>query len=171
MAASCTYQLSSPSCSTRAIQKSRILNKKYWSFLENRRMDHLRFQREGRQEKKNTRDEIEKGNQMTALRFRQESTSDIPGLPAKVLDPIFCLSSPYFASSLSLFPLSLSLLPVSQVVTTSFTSESVAPGCSLLTASAQIHTHTQALKAENPAVQILENLQVWRKKEHDDKPF
>ena len=66
-----------------------------------------------------------------------------------------------FASSLSLFQ--LSLLPVSQVVTTSLISESVAPGCSLLTASAQIHTQT-TLKIENPAVQILENLQVWRKK-------
>ena len=33
-AAHTTYQLSSPSCSTRAIQKSLTLNKKYFSFLE-----------------------------------------------------------------------------------------------------------------------------------------
>jgi len=30
-AAHTTYQLSSPSCSTRAIQKSLTLNKKYWT--------------------------------------------------------------------------------------------------------------------------------------------
>ena len=33
-AADTTYQLSSPSCSTRAIQKSLTLNEKYLSFLE-----------------------------------------------------------------------------------------------------------------------------------------
>ena len=51
-----TYQLSSPSCSTRALQKSLTLNEKYLSFLERKkvkRMDH-------QQKKKMTRQKEQK---------------------------------------------------------------------------------------------------------------
>ena len=39
-AASCTYQLSSPRCSTRAIQKSLTLNKKYLRFFWKKSQEH-----------------------------------------------------------------------------------------------------------------------------------
>ena len=72
-----TYQLSSPSCSTRAIQKSLTLNEKYLSFPEKQKRPEngpLAEKRQDRKSKrtrqKNTREEIGKGNQMTALRFQ-----------------------------------------------------------------------------------------------------
>ena len=76
-AAHTTYQWSSPSCLTRAIQKSLTLNDKYlrvfWKKV--RRMDHQqkndkteRARGLGRRKKKKRGDR--KGNQMTALRFQ-----------------------------------------------------------------------------------------------------
>ena len=75
-AAHTTYQLSSPSCSKRAIQKSLTLNEKYlrvfWKKV--RRMDHqqkkMTRQKEQKDQAEKTREEIGKGNQMTALRFQ-----------------------------------------------------------------------------------------------------
>ena len=76
-AAHTTYQLSSPSCSTRAIQKSLItLNEKYLSFLEKRQENGpLAKKRQDRKSKrtrqeKERREEIGKGNQMAALKFQ-----------------------------------------------------------------------------------------------------
>ena len=75
-AAHTTYQLLSPSCSTRSIQKSLTLNKqKIDSFLEKRQKNgSLAEKRQDRKSKrtrqKKTIEEIGKGNQMTALRFQ-----------------------------------------------------------------------------------------------------
>ena len=74
-AAHTTYQLSSPSCSTRAIQKSLTFNKKYLSFLEKsqengRLAEKWQDRKSKRTRQKKTREEIGKGNQMTALRFQ-----------------------------------------------------------------------------------------------------
>ena len=83
MAASCTYHRpSSPSCSTRAIQKSLALNEKYlrvfWKKVEK------------------TREEIGKGNQMTALRFHtggrhQTSPASLRGSCRNMLGGPNCL--------------------------------------------------------------------------------
>ena len=76
-AAHTTYQLSSPSCSTRAIQKSLTLNKKIFEFSGKKsgesslaeKWQDRKSKRTRQKEKKKTREKIEKGNQMTALRF------------------------------------------------------------------------------------------------------
>ena len=77
-AAHTTYQLSSPSCSTRAIQKNLTLNEKYLSFLEKSQENgplaekwQDRKSKRTRQKRKKTREEIGNGNQMTALRERE----------------------------------------------------------------------------------------------------
>ena len=76
-AARTTYQLSSPSCSTRTIQKipKKISTKKFGEFpgKKVRRMDHQ--QKLDRTERtrglgRKMREEIGKGNQMMALRFQ-----------------------------------------------------------------------------------------------------
>ena len=74
-AAHTTYQLSSPSCSTRAIQKSLTINDKYLSFLEKSQengpsAEKWEDRRSKRTRQEKTREEIGKGNQMTALRFQ-----------------------------------------------------------------------------------------------------
>ena len=79
MAASCTYQLlSSPSCSTRAIQKSLNFHEKYLSFpgREKKKIRRIDYQEKNDQTERarglgrKTREEIGKRNQMTALRFQ-----------------------------------------------------------------------------------------------------
>ena len=86
-AAHTTYQLSSLSCSTRTIQKSLTLNEKEFSgekkkkageWTNSRKMTRQKLRGLGR----TTREEIGKGNQMTALRFQMGETADIPGLPS-----------------------------------------------------------------------------------------
>ena len=67
-AAHTTYQLSSLSCSTRAIQKSLTLNEKYLSFLEKKSGEWTISWKMTRQ--KEQEDSAEKTNQMTALRFQ-----------------------------------------------------------------------------------------------------
>ena len=72
-AAHTTYHLSS--CSARTIQKSLTFNEKYLRiFLKKvRRMDHQQTNDEterARGRGRKTREEIRKGNQMTALRFQ-----------------------------------------------------------------------------------------------------
>ena len=71
MAAS--YQQSS-GCSTRAVQKSLTLNKKYLSFLEKHQENGPFAEKWQDRKSKRTRQkktkEIGKGNQMTALRFQ-----------------------------------------------------------------------------------------------------
>ena len=75
-AAPTTYQLSSPSCSTRAIPKSLTFNEKYLRLVfwretksqENGRTISRKITRPKKQENYAEREEIEKGNQMTALR-------------------------------------------------------------------------------------------------------
>ena len=82
-----TYQLSSPSCSTRAIQKSLTLNEKYLRVFWKQSQEngplaekwHDRKSKRTRQ--KNTREEIGKGNQMTALRFQTEENIRPPRPP------------------------------------------------------------------------------------------
>ena len=77
-AAHTTYQISSPSCSTRTIQKSLTLNEKYLIFLEKKENAPLaekwqdRKGKRTRQKNNNnkTREEIGRGNQMTALTFQ-----------------------------------------------------------------------------------------------------
>ena len=75
-AAHTTYQLPSPSCSTRAIQKSLTLNEKYltvfWKQKSGQWTISRKMTRQKEQEDKaeKTRKEIGKGNQMTALRFQ-----------------------------------------------------------------------------------------------------
>ena len=74
-AAHTTNQLSSPSCSTRAVQKNLILNEKYLSFLEKSQengplAEKWQDRKSKRTRRKKTREEIGKGNQMTALRFQ-----------------------------------------------------------------------------------------------------
>ena len=59
-AAHTTYQLSSPSCSTRAIQKSLTLNEKYLSFLRGKKKEL---------------------GEWTISRKMTRETSDIAGLP------------------------------------------------------------------------------------------
>ena len=85
-----TYQLSSPSCSTRAIQKSlTLLNQKMveqflkkmpgeWTITHSQRND---MAESARGLGKKMREEIRNRNQMTILRFQTGSkTSDILGL-------------------------------------------------------------------------------------------
>ena len=75
-AAHTTYQLSSPGCSTIAIQKSLTLNEKIFeSFLEKKSGEWTISRKTTRQkgqkaEAEKTKEEIGKGNQMTALRFQ-----------------------------------------------------------------------------------------------------
>ena len=77
-AAHTAYQLSSPSCSTRAIQKSLTLNEKnIWEFSGKkvRKMDHYSLaekcqDRKSKRTRQGKKQEIGKGNQMTALRFK-----------------------------------------------------------------------------------------------------
>ena len=74
-AAHTTDQLSSPSYSTRAIQKSLTPTKNIWEFSgtqsgEWQDRKSKRTRQEEKKEKKQTREEIGKGNQMTALRFQ-----------------------------------------------------------------------------------------------------
>ena len=75
-AAHTTYQLSSPSCSTRAIQKSLTLNEKYlrvfWEKSQENEplVEKWQDRKSKRTRQKKTREEIGKGNQMTALRFQ-----------------------------------------------------------------------------------------------------
>ena len=75
-AAHATYQLSSPSCSTWAIQKSLTLHKKYWKVFWKKSQVNgpLAEKWQDRKSKgtrqKKTREEIGKGNQMTAPRFQ-----------------------------------------------------------------------------------------------------
>ena len=82
-AAHTTYQLSSPSCSTGAIQKGLTGNEKYLSFLEREKKEKRKrkksqengplaekLQGSKRTRQKKTREEIGKGNQMTALKFQ-----------------------------------------------------------------------------------------------------
>ena len=78
-AAHTTYKLSSPSYSTRAIQKSLTLNKKhsriFWKKVRRTNNQHKNDKTEkatGLGTK--TREEIGKGDQMTALRFQTEET-------------------------------------------------------------------------------------------------
>ena len=75
-AAHTTYQLSSPSCSTRAIQKKpnpyqnmfkSFLEKKLGEWIISRKMTR---QKEQEDQAEKTREETGKGNQMTALRFQ-----------------------------------------------------------------------------------------------------
>ena len=87
-AAHTTYQLSSPSCSTRAIQKSLTLKKNYefsgkksgeWTI--SRKMTRQKEQEDLAGKK--TREEIGNRNQMTALRFQtgeghQTSSASLP---------------------------------------------------------------------------------------------
>ena len=78
-AAHTTYQLSSPSCSTRAIQKSLTLNEKYlrvfWrekksgEWTISRKMTRKKEQKD-KEGRGVGEEEIGKGNQMTALRFQ-----------------------------------------------------------------------------------------------------
>ena len=75
-AAHTTYQLSSPSCSTQAIQKSQTRNKKilrvFWKKSQENGPLAEKWQdrKSKRTRQKKTRQEIGKGNQMTALRFQ-----------------------------------------------------------------------------------------------------
>jgi len=81
-----------PSCSTRAIQKSLTLNKKYLSFLEKSQekgplAEKLqdRKSKRTRQEKKNKRgDRNRESNDSPEIPDRRE-TSDITGLPSGLL--------------------------------------------------------------------------------------
>ena len=88
MAASCTYHLpSSPSCSTRAIQKSLTLNKKYLSFLEKSQEKNVKTERTrglGKKKKKEReREELGKGESNDSPEIPDRRvTSDIPGLPS-----------------------------------------------------------------------------------------
>ena len=86
--ANTAYQQLSPSCSTRAKYKTKKLSlKKCWEncwvkkagdWTISKKITRLRAKGRGRK----MRDEIGKGNQMTALRFQTEGyPSDIPGLP------------------------------------------------------------------------------------------
>ena len=77
-AAHTTCQPSSPSCSTRAIQKSLTLNEIYLSVFWKTNCqkngplaDKLQDRKSKRTKQKKTRVEIGKGNQMTALRFQE----------------------------------------------------------------------------------------------------
>jgi len=89
-AAHTTDQLSSPSRSTRSIQKSLTLNENYLSFLKKKKSGEWTISREITRQKeqedytqKKTKEEIGKGNQITALRFKTgENHTDIPGLPS-----------------------------------------------------------------------------------------
>ena len=93
-AAHITYQLSSLGCSTRAIQKSIILNDKYLSFLEKSwRTDHKqkndtteRAKGLGRKRKKDRKGE---SNDSPEIPDRRE-TSDIPGIPSGVMMLTIC---------------------------------------------------------------------------------
>ena len=74
-AAPTTYQLSSPSCSTRVIQKSLTCNKQYLNFLEKSQengplAEKLQDRKRKRTRQKNKKRGNRKGNQMTALRFQ-----------------------------------------------------------------------------------------------------
>ena len=85
-----TYKLSSPSCWTRAIQKSLTLNDKYLRLFWKKKSGEWTISRKNDKTerarglgRKKTR-EIGKGNQMTALRFQtrgrhQTSTASLPG--------------------------------------------------------------------------------------------
>ena len=78
-----TYQLSSPSCSTRAIQKSLTLNKKYLSFLEKSQENGPLAEKlpDRKSERKKTRgDRKGESNDSPEIPDRR-LTSDIPGLP------------------------------------------------------------------------------------------
>ena len=93
-AAHTTYQLSSPSCSTRAIQKSLTLKEKYLSFLGGKSGEwtisrKMTRQKEQKDQAEKTREEIEKGYQMTALRFQtggrhQTSPASLRGPELKI---------------------------------------------------------------------------------------
>ena len=89
-AAHTTYQLSTPSCSTRAIQKSLTLNEKYFSFLEKSQengplAEKWQDKKSKRTRQKNkTRKEIGTWNQMTALRFQTEGVIRHPRPPFRV---------------------------------------------------------------------------------------
>ena len=89
-AAHTTYQLSSPSCSTRAIQKSLTLNEKYLRVFwkkswENGQLAEKwqdRKSKRTRQKKKNKRgDRKGESNDSPEIPDRR-ATSDIPGLPS-----------------------------------------------------------------------------------------
>ena len=86
-AAHTTYQLSSPSCSTRAIQKSLTLNEKYLSFLEksqeNGPLAEKWQDRKGKCGDRKEKREDRKGesNYSPEIPDRRR-TSDIPGLPS-----------------------------------------------------------------------------------------
>ena len=72
-AAHTTYQISSPRCSTRAIQKSLTLNEIYSSFLEKSQENGPLAEKWQDRKSKRTRrkkQEIGKGSHMTALRFQ-----------------------------------------------------------------------------------------------------
>ena len=86
-AAHTTYKLSSPSCSTRAIQKSLTHSEKYQSFLERerkvRRMDHK--QKNGKTERarglgRATRETTQHKTSLT------KPTSQTPRLPSLLTD-------------------------------------------------------------------------------------
>ena len=88
MAASCTYHLpSSPSCSTRAIQKSITLYEKYLRvFLEKKSgewtISRKMTRKKGQEaEAEKTRGEIGKGNQMMAQRFQTGREHEHPQPP------------------------------------------------------------------------------------------
>ena len=71
-----TYQLSSPSCWTRAIQKSLTLYEKYLKVFWKKKSGEwtisrkMTRQKEQEDQAEKTREDIGKGNQMTALRFQ-----------------------------------------------------------------------------------------------------
>ena len=86
-----TYQLSSPSCSTRTIQKSLPLNGKYLRIFWNKSQENGPFQKNYKTERakglgrKNKRgDRKGESNDSPEIPDRRE-TSDIPGLPSGVV--------------------------------------------------------------------------------------
>ena len=93
-AAHTTYQLSSPSCSTRAIQKSLTLNEKYESFLGEKsgewtisRKTTRQKKQEDKAEKNKRGDRKGKSNDSPEIPDRR-LTSDIPGLPSGLVETI-----------------------------------------------------------------------------------
>ena len=77
-----TYQLSSPSCSTRAIWKSLTLNEEcLWVFWREKKSGEWAISKMTRQTGQKTREEIGKGNQMTALWFQTGGDVRYPRLP------------------------------------------------------------------------------------------
>ena len=90
-AAHTTYQLSSPSCSTRAIQKSLTLNEKYLSFLEKsqengslaKRWQDRKSKRTWQKNKQERRQEGE-SNDSPEIPDRR-MISDIPSVPSGIM--------------------------------------------------------------------------------------